>query len=58
MRWHSITWKPTATGDNRIACMAYLLSLEDPPMPSEFFISDRWENEMPRSANAEDKPHE
>ena len=45
MKWHSITWKPTATYQDRIACMAFLLGVDDPAMPSEFFINDRWIDE-------------
>lgn len=42
MRWKSITWKPNATAEDRVACMAYLLGMDPPPMPSEFFINDKW----------------
>lgn len=48
MRWARIVWKPSATWEDRVACMSFALGVNDPPMPSEFFINDVWVNELPQ----------
>lgn len=46
MRWAKITWKPSATAQDRIDCMGFIHGVADPAMPSEYFINDVWLNEM------------
>lgn len=48
MRWAKIKWKPNATSQDKINCMAFILGVDDPPMPSEFFINDVWTDDRDR----------
>ena len=42
MRLTKITWKIGVVWGDRVSCMAVLLNMVDPPMPSEYFLNDIW----------------
>lgn len=45
LRLSKITWKKTATYQDRVDCMSLILGVNPPPIPSEYFINDTWVDE-------------